>query len=215
MKERPLLVTGDLVPEILEGTKTQTRRVIKPQPVLNMVKGVEQWSYNTKTTSTWLNDSKGPWKLLQELCPYGQPGDRLWVRETFKCNGTMAGPRITYRAKERHDSQCLETVFEDAPDSHWWLEDDNSWRPSIHMPRWASRITLEIVSVRVQRVQEISDFDAFQEGARSLGSKITGPYCKSHIEGFFQLWNSINADRGYGWHLNPWVWAITFRKVEP
>lgn len=88
------------------------------------------------------------------------------------------------------------------------------WSPSIHMPRCVSRMTLEIESVRVERVQSISDFDAFQEGAKSLPSNITGPYCQSHVEGFRQLWSSIKGPSEFDWESNPWVWAITFRRVQ-
>ena len=130
-------------------------------------------------------------------CPYGQPGDRLWVRETFRSK-QQCGETIdwTYRA----DCPALtEYLF--------------PWKPSIFMPRQASRITLEIVGVRVERLQDISDFDAYKEGAESKASRVTGPYCMSYVEGFKQLWESINGPDS--WDQNPWVWVVEFKEVKP
>lgn len=96
--------------------------------------------------------------------------------------------------------------------ANWKLESDYAyWRPSIHMPRWASRIDLEITRVWVERVQDITDFNAFQEGVKSEAGRITGPYCMSFKQGFYNLWQSI-----YGtWDANPWVWVYEFRRIKP
>lgn len=201
MKERPILFNGEMVRAILDGRKTQTRRVIKPQPdYFGKEDGEDSWHWNGWR---WQDKPGIPLKGPDEDCPYGQPGDRLYVRETWRCRG---GKEYEY---QQHQPSIMYHV-DATPESV--ICDD--WRPSIHMPKWASRILLEIESVRVERVQSISDFNAFQEGAKSLPSNITGPYCQSHVEGFRQLWNSINEPRSLGWDFNPWVWAITFRRVK-
>lgn len=204
MKERPILFNGEMVRAILDGSKTQTRRVINPQPVpmgVSSYGGTRQgWNWKRETFNrSWNDDDKAPYRkaclatmALACVCPYGQTGDRLYVRETWRKN--LSG-KIWYRA----DGKSVA---------------DGLWKPGIHMPRILSRITLEIESVRVERVQQITHFDAFLEGAESKPSWITGPYCQSHVEGFRQLWDSINLKRGFGWESNPWLWVITFRRVQ-
>ena len=176
MKERPILMNTENVKAILADRKSQTRRVIKPQPELR----VSDEQYKANMT-----------KLIY-LCPYGQVGDRLWVRETF-CEHTTGG--VIYRA----DEKPLEGIYS-----------YHTWRPSIHMPRWASRITLEITEVRVERVQEITEEDAKTEGVNEISLIDRDGYYSS----FADLWDSINAKRGYGWDTNPWVWVISFDKVK-
>ena len=173
MKERPILFSAPMVRALLAGTKTQTRRIIKPQHL----------AFFNQDAAAMLSD----WN--ERPLPYGQPGDRLWVRETFghfECNQHFKpGCNVYYRA----DGNCLE------------LE---PWRPSIHMPRWASRITLEITSVRVERLQDISEADAIAEGV------YTDPACPAY-DAYAQLWDEIN---GLGsWEANPWVWVIEFRRL--
>lgn len=206
MKERPILFNGEMVRAVMDGCKTQTRRVIKPQPWNEADrtaggcgfawgrKGYDSRAIYWNTTEQSLAGS-----MIGE-CPYGQPGDRLWVRETWAQHPEVPWEWM-YRADRGGDYQgAAQGLFK--------------WSPSIHMPRCVSRTDLEIESVRVERVQSISDFDAFQEGAKSLPSNITGPYCQSHVEGFRQLWDSINGARGFGWDVNPFVWVITFRRVK-
>ena len=176
MKERPILFSGPMVRAILDGSKTQTRRVAKEFDEMPNLDGILQ---------------RFP---RQNGCPHGAPGDRLWVRETW--------------AHERDGTGCPDDtgVLYRATDPGW--DDEGTglrWRPSIFMPRIASRILLEITDVRVQRLQEISDEDARAEG-----------YDRSHAfprEWFALLWERINGTGS--WHANPWAWAITFQRLEP
>lgn len=190
MTERPILFSGTMVRAILEGKKTQTRRVIKPQP-----------------DDDCLND--GGWPITLEQCPYGVTGDRLWAREKW-C--MTVGQPLSEQEPIRYAAD-----FDPAS--------RGPWRPSIHMPRWASRITLEITDIRVQRVQEISEDDAKNEGLRRVTDGLytywrkdewtKGPAGFSSAVGAFRdLWDSINAKRGHVWDANPWVWAITFKVVK-
>lgn len=178
MKEHPILFCGEMVRAILEGRKTQTRSIIKPQPIK-------------------LNDGRDLLPFSQLPSPFGRVGGKLWVRETIKINGTTSGPRITYKC----DNWELHHPF--APDGPWWIADDNNWRPSIFMPIWASRITLEITEIRAQRIQDITDDDCIAEGMK---------WCRPKRE-YQRLWESLNAERGYSWASNPWVWVLGFRRV--
>lgn len=216
MKERPIIMRGDEVRAILEGRKSQTRRVIKPQPQPNGI-----WSKSlgdflclideyppsaTIWNGAWLGADAGE----LNCCPYGIPGDRMWARETwfhdFEHNRTF------YRADADRDGTVPYLVSGaggfggGVGNAHI-----DRWRPSIHMPRWASRLTLEIKSVRVERVQEISEEDALAEGVE-MAEATDGAL--SHALGFSNLWDAINAKRGYGWDVNPWVWVIEFERVE-
>lgn len=209
MKERPILFSGPMVRAILEGWKTQTRRVIKPQPDKryyirqrdadpdnDIVPAGEIW------LCEWDGDEHGGMELHQRTlhCPYGQPGERLWVRETWLHDG----PRLVrYRADGPNASpqqwDCPEAV----------------WHPSIHMPRAYSRITLEITDVRVERVQEISEADAWEEGAHAIARTL--PYSGDDLGrvAFSGLWEEVNGKRpGCSWDDNPWVWALTFKPVD-
>jgi len=183
MKEHPIIFNTETVKAILDGRKTQTRRVIKPQPLL---------------------EYKGLKMQFHRKCPYGQVGDRLWVRETWAVAPTLNTTKpsdllkkydiipITYRATYPNESHYM-------------------WRPSIFMPRWASRITLEIIGVRVEQLQEITDEDALAEGV--YGDET--PYDQATPSMCFEaLWDSLNAKRGYGWDKNPWVWVLEFKKVD-
>lgn len=194
MKERPILFSGPMVRAILEGKKTQTRRVVKPQP-----------------------DQQHALALppLPASCPYGKPGDRLWVRERISwehAGGNWLG--VTYAA-DGHYEEFLE------PPVDWNTDDPPKTRPSIHMPRWASRLTLEITEVRVQRLQDISEEDAIAEGMPNfIGRTVNGiavvRQSPTPREEFATLWDSINGKRpGCSWSDNPCVWAITFRRITP
>lgn len=206
LKERPILFSGPMVRAILENRKSMTRRIIKPQPC------PPSWCNHIKAhpQDGWFGfyDDERDYK-----CPYGQPGDRLWVREThYIVKGDvpgMADNTILYRADPETDG-----ANEDE-----YPEDRLRWKPSIHMPRWASRLTLEIVSVRVERVQEIHWHDALREGIVPQMCGCGGdPECGCQgmpIEDptyeFQALWNSINGPGS--WEANPWVWVIEFKKA--
>jgi len=177
MKERPILFSGQMVRAILEGRKTMTRRVIKPQPV-------GAWAAPGKTA-----------------CPYGQPGDRLWVRETFAtlCPGSYEEEKPRAGAHQDIRYKASDRMADCSADIRGYR-----WRPSIFMPRWASRINLEITAVRVERVKDISINDAHAEG-------MTGTHT---LGDFRELWDSINSKRGHGWDANSWVWVVEFKRVE-
>ena len=199
MKEHPVLFSGAMVRAILEGRKTQTRRVVKPQPECATACGGLTWPISSPLRGNGIKiylDNGRNLSTTLSLCPYGKPGDRLWVRETwlpFDADHVIGGKEWAYRADCGADSEALR------------LEMGYRWRPSIHMPRRASRITLEVTDVRVQRVQEIS-----AEDIQSEGIELVGNY-RAH---FRELWDSINSARGYGWSTNPWVWAISFKVVS-
>ena len=188
MKERPILFSGPMVRAILEGRKTQTRRIVKVRGGLEYIgpKGCEHepdsWGYPHPCDDGYLTLADGI------KCPYGKPGDRLWVRETWApAEWPPTGPPAVYRADEG--------MFA------------SQWKPSIHMPRAVSRITLEVVSVRVERLQDISEEDALAEGI-TLVERGTSP-----VDQFNKLWESINGPGS--WEANPWVWVVEFKRIEP
>jgi len=224
-KEYPILFNGEMVRAILEGQKTQTRRIGR-MPIL----------YYWPDTQTMLVKHNKFWeeailKYPEDYAPYGIPDDRLWVRETFVLENTDEVPTDgrPYREMEEPGEfgQLLVPHYRatesephivplDLSDSY---DDRTRWHPSIHMPKWASRITLEVMDVRVQRVQEITDDDAWEEGAWWWRhDDAAGPpfYVRKgyNVECFSELWNSIYAKRGLGWDANPWIWAISFKKLE-
>lgn len=188
VRERPILFSGEMIRAILDGRKTQTRRVA------------------TSINPALLESGASPEQIAAAArCPYGQPGDRLWVRETWAWPGEE---EVIYRA----DPASAEMVERWRRNPHY---PQVRWRPSIHMPRWASRIALEIAEVRVQRLMEISETDALAEGY---------PHADTYDEvndfgeprvWFADLWDRINAPSGYGWDANPWAWVLTFRRCEP
>jgi hypothetical protein len=209
VKERPILFSGPMVRAILEGRKTQTRRVVQPQPK------VVHALYDDASLETNCIFRNGDQRIH---CPYGAPGDRLWVRETFGFEftqrwkgeqGLSSPDRLTnmvYAASQKFPIMVNDDFRAEFSDM--------KWRPSIHMWRRVSRITLEITEVRVQRIQEINTTDAASEGALLDDScDYKGAVGHSQLVGFQKLWDSINAKRGFGWDANPWVWAITFKRL--
>ena len=211
MKEHPIIFQDAMVRALLAGTKSQTRRAIKPQPVY----AGGAWKCADGST----HQATRPSKSILASCPYGQPGDHLYVREAF------SGPR------------CMDT----APPSKWgrssriwyWADgnpESGDWtkpKPSIHMPRWASRILLEVTEVRVQRLWEISEADAIAEGVEAI--PYTGPNAGPNRysvgdssvgwanfptarEAYAHLWDQING--AGSWDANPWVWAVAFQGLN-
>lgn len=247
-KERPILFSGQMVTAILAGQKTQTRRVIKGQ-------ALERLAPDMFMREFVADPENG-------LCPYGQPGDRLWVREAWRIvNWNEDGDwGIRYEADGDHHvfEPTADQLTEDQGERYWiecsddmeaagfatnedtfqfeWQRADEPepetptrLRPSIHMPRWASRLTLEVVSVRVERLQAITVADVVAEGidldgehaddflnaehAQAGGLSI--PCDHPEVYPFVRLWDSINAKRGHAWADNPWVWVVEFKVVTP
>jgi len=222
MIERPILFSTPMVRAILEGRKTQTRRVIKQK-----VSGPE----TINDAHAICQDGCGDWiawfgrggefggRLFKTdaeyaeftlraypngggfACRYGKPGDRLWVRETFAV-------RLDCKPGTPKAIQYL-AYKESGVDLGAMWHSYSNWKPSIHMPRWASRITLEVVNVRAERLQAITNDDAKAEGVNEWNGEEPGDFCGE----FRELWDSINSDRGYGWEANPWVWVVEFKTV--
>ncbi len=224
MKYHPILFNGEMVRAILDGRKTQTRRVVKPQPWCN---DVGQWLWNRRRDEQIpfhpdLSEEHYPGTKLQHVCPYGVPGDRLWVREAF---ALVRETRSLSNPKRNPSHLFRQTKLPQWPQPEdqrtIWKADgpielvdggQPKWKPSIHMPRWASRITLEVTDIRVERVQDISEKDAIAEGLKLLQGGIRTEFAELWNS---ILWNSINAKRGYGWDVNPWCWVVEFRKESP
>lgn len=242
MADRPILFSGPMVRAILSGAKTQTRRVVTPQPEFaqlhewrgKVIRDCEARAWCWKAHDFGDGDAVNarPGSAMHALSPYGVPGDRLWVRETWyddfdrdpgdpadvNRDGSIEG--IEYRAT--HDCTSWEAGCPCNPDGD---RKRSEWRPSIHMPRWASRITLEVEDVRAERLQEITNDDAKREGVEQqcfdgMGCWLNyqlgdGTYCLEARSSFETLWDSINGSRpGCSWEENCWVWRIAFRRVD-
>lgn len=277
MTERPILFSAPMVRALAAGRKTQTRRVVKPAPpsydAVKMLSGDGFTIFNDRSSLSGAHFRVGGpvWAVRQLVgemantgwvCPYGAPGDRLWVRETWRVGAWRDDGRVALDYAASPDlvrtpwlrppvdvfrrlhvqglADCRRALtrgvlpLEEHADGRFSWPHGGSpcrWRPSIHMPRWASRLTLEVTAVRVERLQAISEEDARAEGARRFDDlPSTHPYgqdarwsCvepKSTEEclgsarmAFGNLWNSINgAD---SWASNPWVWVVTFKRVTP
>lgn len=215
MTERPILMNEFSVRAILDGHKTQTRRVIKPQPQPNYAYASVKPTFLAKSKS-WLFSTihsdaiQDTWR-----CPYGVPGDRLWVREAwywFPTPPTSPDDEyyVLYRATQDEDPLKRVKCKRDMD-----ILKTCGWKPAIHMPREFSRLTLEITDIRVERVRHISAHDAICEGIVPTG--YMGDPCDvadTAIDEFKMLWDDINAERGFSWESNPWVWAIAFEVVN-
>lgn len=216
MKERPILFSGSMVRAILDGRKTQTRRVVKPADLARVgADGVELWTgfMGWQPADIVLADQSLSTNT-QTRCPYGQPGDRLWVREAFSgphCmeawNGNAAVPPSKW-------ATCSSIWYwaDGNPDAGDWTRP----RPSIHMPRWASRITLEITGVRVERLNDCSEADAIAEGIvpRPGADGEWAHYADTGLStdaigSYRSLWEQINGPAS--WDDNPWVWVVEFQ----
>lgn len=202
MKERPILFSAPMVRAILDDRKTQTRRPLKPQPVPQPGGG---WRYGHKLNAQCFGSATPATDvLLLHDCPYGRPGDRLWVRETWQKFGDEYAYAVT--------------------DMDVYTE--TKWRPSIHMPRAASRLTLEITGLRIERLHDITPADAIAEGISSTtmnagpntyyDNYLTGQWLdremlNNPVSSFRTLWQSIHGLDA--WETNPWVWVIEFAKT--
>ncbi|RAH33216.1 hypothetical protein DOT37_02980 [Pantoea agglomerans] len=217
MRERPIIFNADMVRAVLDGRKTQTRRIVNGVPSSHDFHG---WVLSSTSTK---DEGKACWaigkspllnKPIRVRCPFGEVGDRLWVRETWMPDaprdgtwgdvefyGCKGSPLSMIPKRYRKPEHCIHRAS-------WEGIEMVGWTPSIHMPRWASRITLEITGVRVERLQDISEQDAAAEGASTELSLIG----EKHYLGYRSLWKSIyGAD---SWQSNPWVWVIEFKRVE-
>lgn len=211
MKDTPILFSAPMVIAILEDRKFQTRRVLKVQPldILPML-----------VPNLWVGHIQpDPPKGIVFHCRYGSPGDHLWLRETWaveKKYDHLAPSKLPKRARAKisYRAEGLKPA---------WSGRVGRWRPSIHMPRWASRINLEIVKVRVERVQEITEQDALAEGMPEWVKKVKwksfdapreqeSEYVKPR-QWFNTIWDNLNKNRGFGWDTNPYVWRLEFRRI--
>ena len=216
MTDRPILFSAPMVRAILEDRKTVTRRALKPQLPTGwefglMEAGIKIGSIESPHPKRGKvgvfirkETSPGAWVTDVIRCPYGKPGERLWVRETW--------------ARYNIDQDNLSTAYRATTPDDWPA--DGRWRPSIHMPRWASRILLEVTGLRVERLQDVTPDQAIAEG-------VDADICRQHLEtsptrhilkecelhGFAGLWESINS--GGSWDANPWVWVVEFRRIQP
>jgi hypothetical protein len=201
MKERPIIFTSESVKAILAGRKTMTRRVVKPQPPLH-AGNIEESEKYPGEFFYWVD---GRNKSTSFFCPYGQPGTKLWVKETFciEHQGT-----IHYRADGWASN-------EDRP---------SGWTSPFFMPHWASRITLEVIDIQAQRVQDISEEDAIAEGILPFSDHhknilLADGWGQNRIANltinqFAHLWDSINGKK-YPWEKNPWCWCVSFHGASP
>lgn len=202
-KERPILLNAEMVRAVLDGRKTQTRRIMSPQPSDDISTHV----FPNKESQGWLSSLKhehGP--TTAHFCPFGAVGDRLWVRETFSGH-YLDDDQIQDIKDGRDKASDLCEYRADYPNGAQAVE---GWTPSIHMPRWASRITLEITGVRVERLASVSNEDAAKEGYPAAPAPYGGQM--DHWLWFRQLWDGIYPEQSF--KANPWVWVIEFKRVE-
>lgn len=202
MTERGMIFNGEMVRAILDGQKTQTRRIMQVQPdtpEFGLRRIIESSIANEIGMYFWSQeDARGiKARSKQFFCPFGDVGDRIWVRETWAEAGASAPDLILYRANY---PAHVPTHYENVPPA-----EDVRWTPSIHMPRWASRILLEITDVRVDQLNDISEEDARSEG-------ISGSSARDVKEAYAALWRSIYGSDS--WRANPWVWVIEFKCIE-
>lgn len=209
MRERPILFSGPMVRALLDGRKTQTRRVVKcpHKPWKGLVYDAEAWTVVPHSGGGWRavqHDGQG--RIIPEIsgkgfpCPYGAPGDRLWVKESLLCAPWQhRHDAITYAADHAFAWDA------DEPATWVWSRCGLS---SLFMPRGLSRLTLTLTDVRVERVTDISTHDLEAEGI-SIVNNDAGARNE-----YRELWESLNASRGYGWDANPWVWVLTFSVAD-
>lgn len=217
MKSRPILFSGSMVRALLDGSKCQTRRIVKPQPP-DDCGGIEVGPYHPTIIRRGEDEpgpevfgaysSDGSWGVK---CPHGQVGDALWVRETWAHDAeSLEQCRASHEDAFGGSYGPYYRATEGAPDTL-------KWKPSIFMPRWASRITLQITGVRVERLQDISEADAMAEGAPSYEEGVDSPprdteHEWSYTASFQRLWESINGPGA--WATNPFVWVLEFTTIS-
>ena len=221
MKEHPILMQTDMVKAILDGRKTQIRRVIKPQPPSDA-----KPCTCTRVKHFYIDKVPSPTDRLECTsdvmtikCPYGQVGDRLWVRETWQVDDWNYPNHKEAVLKENLEFRADATTEEEY---YNYL----GWKSPLHLDKIFARIWLEITGVRVERLQEITEVDAIAEG---VSYNTTNEYAQMRVlsrgqanedtwptpqESFRKLWDSLNAKRGYGWEVNLWVWVIEFKRVD-
>lgn len=245
MAEKPILFSGPMVRAILDGRKTQTRRVVKPKHEGGVITSLNP---DGLPIESW-GGGKGFAAVGMEVreSPYGKPGDQLWVRETFATSGEKdSGGSPTRRVAYQADGWAGYVYAPQPPHRHGHIlksecptSDEigecfglgrygGKWRPSIHLPRWASRIQLEVTGVRVERLQDITPDDAWAEGIWHASEEFRRQVCQMRdsaeslrqlrLETFQELWNSINGkprDDGedISWSANPWVWVVEFKQL--
>ncbi|MGG7931371.1 hypothetical protein PGN89_22460 [Klebsiella aerogenes] len=231
MKERGMIFNSEMVRAILDGRKTQTRRVIANIGNDNCLP-LQKRTKAKDGIYTHVMDAP-----IYGLCPFGKTGDRIWVRETWSDVNLEGIPAVAYRAdgdvcslmedKSLLDDDGAFNYDDDRVTKYHfsaWYSDlidgvEGNWRSSIHMPRWASRLILEITGVRVERLNSIHDVDAMREGIQNLTTcshadfGIPGVVNAQHpVRAFQLLWESIyGADN---WKANPWVWVVEFKRIE-
>lgn len=231
VKERPIIFSGDMVKTILDGKKTMTRHLVKFKDFTT--DSITPLHIELAEGRYCLFNERNGWLIGYPKCPYGKIGDRLWVRETWiegyddpliESEGDDENAvSIIYKAdgKEEYRTCSAETA------ENWGNFSADSemvgFKSPIHMPRWASRLLLEITDIRVERLNDISDEDAVKEGLRILpasgryvvspGDQYFGSASHDAVEVFSWLWDSINAKKGYPWSSNPWVWVVEFKVV--
>lgn len=236
MRERPIIFNADMVRAVLDGRKTQTRRIMKVQPSADFCPmNMElETDFNARWYTPGMVDKDGYLQPAKKqvfgvasegegyTCPFGAVGDRLWVRETWSEDFANYYPndRVWYAADDdrRLDIEIVDGVrgiYSPESDVHVPFR----WRPSIHMPRWASRITLEITCVRVERLQDINEADARAEGVEQLRGGFWRHYQPGWTQhqlsargSFVTLWKSIYGEES--WQANPWVWVVEFKRME-
>ncbi len=210
--EHPIIFNTEMVKAILNGNKTQTRRIIKlPKKAYPFqIESISDIQINDFYSVLLTNDTE-----IEIKCPYGKVGDILYVREKFigywknkeKNLPCMCDYIISYRAG---GNKIYRTTFLHLFENH----DRRKWKPSIHMPKWVARLFLEITNIRVERIQDITENDAMKEGTTPTTTPHIPGKGRTYIQGFGSLWNSINEKRGYGWKVNPWVWAVEFKIIK-
>ncbi|ECG8609927.1 hypothetical protein FNH48_21145 [Salmonella enterica subsp. salamae] len=206
MKERRMIFNGEMVRAILDGRKTQTRRIMKNQPAGDYPE-TPALIRNVGTGFQW-HGLYGESSIFN--CPLGSIGERIWVRETFRVHSRATDvATLVYRASVRNSwteqTHRVPVAVCNKPAT------PEKWTPSIHMPRWASRLLLEITDVRVERLNAISEEDAQAEGVQLACYEITPPEAAYRV-GFGEVWRGIYGEES--WAANPWVWVIEFKRVE-
>lgn len=215
VKTRPIIFGADSIRAILEGRKTQTRRVIQPQPRPTHYKPCQGCKEDGTVVWHFFNEYLSA-DTDARMCPYGKRRERLWVREAhaFVADEFGLSSGVAFRddwIEWLSDDALLDgqTVYNASNPDAW------KWRSPIFMPRWASRITLELTDVRVERLDEIDEADAIAEGVDVVGELLTKrERADERINQYCWAWDELNAKRGFGWDVNPWVWVLSFKKVE-